>query len=500
MSKKKIWVTVAVCAVAAFALFAALRIAGQSQPAPEPEINLIPVETLSPKQGDLANQMDFVGSLASADSVAVVPKLTAKVKEVRVKAGDNVKAGDVLYVMDTSDYSSQLDLAKLALDSAQLSYELTSLYTLDAQENGAYLQYDQARDAYHDADDLYDELTKNKAANIKEMEAAIDGAKFLLDTEIAKWPDATTAVQALSAAQTSYDDAETAWLTHGAPTAKDDPNYSYYQAKTEAAGQLASLEDAVAAYDGAVGSLSSYKSSLSQAEAARSAAKSGYNAAKISYEAVSGDARAKQEELASMQREQAQINYNALLKQMNDATVTAPVDGTVLSVGVQQDNFATTSSVVMLGSDQSMKVTFGLPTNYFGQVQVGDAATVQTATGSAAATVTEVAPMVNPQTGTFTVTAEFANTAGFLPGATVKVTLTTQHAENVLTIPVDCVRFEDNKPYVYLEQNGFAKKAFLTIGMTDEEVYEVTSGLKTSDRVISTWHPNLADGAAVSAQ
>ena len=43
------------------------------------------------------------------------------------------------------------------------------------------------------------------------------------------------------------------------------------------------------------------------------------------------------------------------------------------------------SSVVMLGSDQSMKITFGLPTNYFGQVQVGDAATVQTATAAAAA-------------------------------------------------------------------------------------------------------------------
>jgi hypothetical protein len=36
--------------------------------------------------------------------------------------------------------------------------------------------------------------------------------------------------------------------------------------------------------------------------------------------------------------------------------------------------------------------------------------------------------------------------------------------------------------------------------MTDEVVYEVADGLDASDRVISTWHPNLTDGAAVAVQ
>lgn len=497
MNGKKIAITIAACVCAAVTLVAALRLANQTAQPEEAAPSLIPVETVLPQTGDLANQMDFVGSLSTGESVAVVPKLTAKVKEVRVKAGDEVKAGDVLYIMDTSDYASQVDLAKLALTSAQLSYELTTDVTLETQEDQARLQYRQARDAYEEADAAYSELLKNKTEKVAAMNQGIAAAKTALDGLLASEWGGAGAAQAMAAAQAALQDAETVWVANGASTDPSDPAYI---AKNTAAQQLGKLEAAVAAYEGAVGTLSSYEAAVAQTGAGVDAAKTGYRAARMAYDAVSGENRETQEELAGMQLEQAQINYNSLMKQMNDATVTAPVDGKVLSVGVQQNNYASTSSVVMLGSDQSMKITFGLPTNYFGQVQVGDAATVQSSTGTASATVTEVAPMVNPQTGTFTVTAEFAGAEGFLAGATAKVTLTTQHAENVLTIPVDCVRFEDNKPYVYLEQNGFAKKAFLTIGMTDEEVYEVTSGLKSTDRVISTWHPNLADGAAVAAQ
>ncbi len=499
MSKKRIWTTAAVCAVAVVALAAALRVGGQTtRQEIDPANSLIPIETVSPQRADLANQMDFIGSLSAGDSVAVLPKLTAKVTDLRVKAGDQVKAGDVLFVMDTSDLQSQVDLAQLALDSAQTSYELTTLYSLDAQENGAYLQYDQARDAYEAADEAYDELIKDKKAKIEGMEAAIAAAKMILDDYLAAEWNGMSAEQALASAQKTLGEAETAWVANGA---SNDPQDTYYAAKTAAEQALADLEAVKIPYDNAVAGLSAYKQAISQASAGRDAAKTGYNAAKIAHDAVSGDARALQEELAGAQMQQAQINYNALMDQLGYATVTAPVDGTILSVSVQENNYATPSSVaVMMGSGQSMKVTFGLPANYFGQVQVGDTAVVEATGGSVSAVVTEVAPMLNPQTGTFSVTAEFANTANFLTGATAKVTLTTQHAEGVLTVPVDCVRYENNQPYVYLEQNGFAKKTYLTLGMTDEAVYEVVDGLTAQDKVISTWHPNLADGAAVSAQ
>ena len=110
MNGKKIAITIAACVCAAVTLVAALRLANQTAQPEEAAPSLIPGETVLPQSGDLAHQMDFVGSLSTGESVAVVPKLTAKVKEVRVKAGDEVKAGDVLYIMDTSDYASRITI------------------------------------------------------------------------------------------------------------------------------------------------------------------------------------------------------------------------------------------------------------------------------------------------------------------------------------------------------------------------------------------------------
>jgi len=498
MSKTKVWLTVGVCAAALLALVAALRIAGTSNQEADPVNNLISVQTVAPQKADLANRMDFIGSLTAGENVAVMPKLTAKVTEVHVKAGDQVKAGDLLFVMDTSDLNSQVELAGLALKSAKTSYQLTTEYSLEAQEDGAYLQYDQARDAFKAADDAYDELVKDKKLKIEAMELAIAGSKTALDALLTESWNGLSAEQALASAKKNLSEAETVWIAHGASTAPDD---SYYLARQAAQQQLTALEAVKQPYDQAVSALSAYNSALGQASAGREAAKVGYNAASAALDAVSGEARKQQEELAGMQLQQAQINYDSLMDQLGNARVTAPVDGTVLSVSVQQNNYAAPSSpAVMLASGQSMKAVFGLPSRYFGQVQVGDTALVQATGGSVTAAVTEVAPMINPQTGTFSVTAEFANTAGLLSGATAKVTLTTQHAEGVLTLPVDCVRFENNNPYVYLEKQGFAQKTFITLGITDENVYEVTSGLTAADRVISTWHPNLTDGAAVTVQ
>ena len=128
MNSKKTAITVAACVCAVVALVAALRISSLSAQPEEAAPNLIAVETVQPQTADLANQMDFVGSLSAGESVAVVPKLTAKVKEVRVKAGDEVKAGDVLYIMDTSDYASQVDLAKLALEA--IGWKKTTAFTV----------------------------------------------------------------------------------------------------------------------------------------------------------------------------------------------------------------------------------------------------------------------------------------------------------------------------------------------------------------------------------
>lgn len=57
--------------------------------------------------------------------------------------------------------------------------------------------------------------------------------------------------------------------------------------------------------------------------------------------------------------------------------------------------------------------------------------------------------------------------------------------QNVISLPFDAVLFDDaDKPYVFVLDNGVAKKRNITIGIEGEETYEVTEGLNEGDKVI----------------
>ena len=55
-----------------------------------------------------------VGTIRAIHEVNVASKILARVKEVRVKAGQDVKAGDVLVVLDEADLKARLQQAQAA--------------------------------------------------------------------------------------------------------------------------------------------------------------------------------------------------------------------------------------------------------------------------------------------------------------------------------------------------------------------------------------------------
>ena len=51
--------------------------------------------------------------------------------------------------------------------------------------------------------------------------------------------------------------------------------------------------------------------------------------------------------------------------------------------------------------------------------------------------------------------------------------------------------------YVYLYEDGKAKKASIEVGINDDDYVEVTDGLSADDLVVSTWSNNLYEGADI---
>ena len=64
---------------------------------------------------------EAVGTLRAATRTEIAPRILAPIDEIRVKAGDLVKQGDILVRLDPRDLRSRLDQLQSALDAARVA-------------------------------------------------------------------------------------------------------------------------------------------------------------------------------------------------------------------------------------------------------------------------------------------------------------------------------------------------------------------------------------------
>ena len=199
----------------------------------------------------------------------------------------------------------------------------------------------------------------------------------------------------------------------------------------------------------------------------------------------------------------AQLQYNSAKtsydQQVSYSSVTAPISGKVESCSAEvYDRASTNGELCVISGEGEKKVTFYVTQRMLENLAVGDSLTVEKSGNAYNAVIDEVNTMVDDSTGMFKVEAQLADTDNnAATGSTVKLTVTTGKAENVMTIPVDAVYYSGGNAYVYLYEDGKAKKASIEVGINDDDYVEVTGGLSADDLVVSTWSNNLYEGADI---
>ena len=101
-------------------------------------------------------QESAVGTIRAVYEAVVASKILARVEEVRVKAGQEVKQGDVLVVLDKADLKSRIEQAQAAETSAKAKYdqaeiELGRAQRLRSRESITQSELDQANTAFRTA-------------------------------------------------------------------------------------------------------------------------------------------------------------------------------------------------------------------------------------------------------------------------------------------------------------------------------------------------------------
>lgn len=205
-------------------------------------------------------------------------------------------------------------------------------------------------------------------------------------------------------------------------------------------------------------------------------------------------------ESARISYESAKNNYD---NQVSYSQVTSPISGVVEMVEAEAyDSVSQGSLLCVISGEGGKTVSFSVSERIRGYLKEGDSITVEKDQQEYEGVISEVSTMADPETGLFQAKAALTGTFGEaeLPtGSMVKVFVTSESAENVLTVPVDAVYYEGGLAYVYLydEASSSLKKQQVETGLDDSSRIEVKSGVSASDQVVTTWSSELYDGAPV---
>ncbi|HEY0843929.1 MAG TPA: efflux RND transporter periplasmic adaptor subunit [Noviherbaspirillum sp.] len=186
LKRRSFWIILVVSLLVAGVAGAMLKKRGQQQANAIPTVaqapavlEFLPTDVMQLKAGELRRLMPLSGSLRAVNQASVKAKVGGEVREVLVREGEAVKAGQVVIKMDTSDYQARVDQAAGALQAARGQLEIA---TKTRDNNKALLEKGFiSKTAFDNAESQY----SIARANVESARGALDVAqKALADTAI----------------------------------------------------------------------------------------------------------------------------------------------------------------------------------------------------------------------------------------------------------------------------------------------------------------------------
>ncbi len=454
----------------------------------------------TPVRQDVSNSLSGTGTLNPANTYTVKSLVDGKILTGGFEEGDKVEEGDVLYTIDSSDASTNLEKASIALQQAQRSYDKTvDLQYVRAEVDGTVSSLKVAKG---------DQVTSGQ-----EVAVIRDSSKMLLNL-LFPAADAANFSVGQSADVVLDGTFETLKGTITAVTGTDELSTGNLLVRTVTirvnnAGGLTTAQAATASVNG----VSSIASATFAYQAERTlTAQAGGTVSAINVQegdAVSkgdilieltGDDLTESIQSASESLRSAEISMQNQQDNMSNYTITSPISGTIIEKDAKQGDALTSGSTLCVIYDLSyLEMVINVDELQIGALSVGqkvqitaDAVADKTYVG----TVTRVSMKGSSSGGTTTypITIRIDNTDGLRPGMNANAEIVVAEANNALVVPNAAVirggyvlvskkspsaanAVEDmDAPdgYVYVK---------VETGVSDDSYTEIKSGLQEDDTV-----------------
>lgn len=462
--------------------------------------------TVTIQQADLVvSQVSASGSIQLIDERPVVLASGGMVEQVAVAVGDTVRQGDVILTLDTTALERAAKLAELDVAAAQNQLAaiteaasagelaVAEADLLEAQENLADVlagpsdaEIAAARSALAAAQATYNELLAGPsqdeltqlAADMKTAEIEVAAAQSAYN-QVAWQTNAGTSSEAadLQTATIAYEAARAAYAEATAPAST-----------SELQSALSNIQDAQATLDALLASPTAAEVAAAQAQVASTQA---------ALDELRQGAAATDVRDAEIALEQALVALEEAYATLAAATVTAPIDGVVVSLdAVVGEQLSEGAEVATIADLSQLELTISVSELDIPRVHVGQAAEVQidalagrTFTGE----VTAIAPTSDADATavTYPVTIRLTGDAveGVLPGMSAIGVLIDENldATSSWLVPTNSIRTQDGVSVVRAVRDGQPVAITVTTGAIQGEWTVVQSPeLKAGDQVLGS--------------
>lgn len=447
--------------------------------------------TVQPDTGPVEYRVEDTGTVTYADNYTIVPTVSGTVTECTFQEGDTVTAGQTLYTIDSDALEDQIVQAQLSVDSAQASLsqaqaacaDLTVVSHASGSVTAVNVHVGDMISAGTPVAKVVDSLnlkltvpfSLEDAAALTPGSAAVISFPGMADTLTGTVVRVYDTPVALSGSRTGVN-VEFSFRNPGPLASGASAMASVNGVQCMEAGTIAyATEQAIySAQSGQVLTLS-----IQEGESVT---------AGQTILTLKNDSLTNAVTNASLQVRSAQTSLSQLMDQRADYTVTAPVDGTVLSRTVKQGDLASAGNpMAVLAQPDALCVHASIDEQHIDRVGTGQSVSItfttdtgeqRTYTGSVRRV--EDTGVTSGGVTDYTVEIALDNTDGLRGSMNVSVSIFTEGKENCLRVPVKAVDGDT----VQVLRNGKTETVTVETGLWGSDYVEILSGITEEDTIV----------------
>ena len=207
----------------------------------------------------------------------------------------------------------------------------------------------------------------------------------------------------------------------------------------------------------------------------------------------------KQYHVAEENVNSAQADLNRTEVNLEKYIINSPIDGKILTQDIEVSEYIQPGQTLLTIGSNELQIEISPDEKELNLISIGDHGYVSPdayPNRKFEVEIVRIASSVDPDRGTIDVYLKpVEDNEILIPNMSVSVEVVNERIENIILIPENYVREDNESRYVYIYNNGTAQRNNITLEETYQNEVVVSEGLNEGDRILRP--ENLTDGQAV---